>query len=98
MISLAYDPTNCWSVITEMTSVKSRAELRLSDTPTVGSIAKSDWYGGKVEHYSYVIGIYEGGEVMVYECGVPKLHETGCGFRILGSSPNEEIIGYHNFK
>lgn len=81
-----------------MTDVRSRSELVLTDTPVAGAIAKSIYNG--IEHYSYVVGQYDDGQVMIYECGKglgndPKPGKGGCGFRILGSSPNERIVGYH---
>lgn len=87
-------------MITTLTDIKSRSELVLTGTPTVGSIAKSIYNG--IEHYSVIIGLYADGRAMVYECGKglgndPKPGKGGCGFRILGSSPNETIVGYHNF-
>ena len=95
----AYDPSNCWSVITELTEIRSRSELVLTDTPQIGAIAKSIWYGYK-EHYSMVVHTYENNPPLVYECGDglgpnPIKGKGGCGFRILGSSPNEKIEGYH---
>jgi len=98
MAQASLDPANCWSVVTTLTDVKSRSELVLGSTVTAGAIAKSIYNG--IEHYSYVIGVYDTGDVMVLECGKglgnnPKPGKGGCGFRILGSSPNEIIIGYH---
>lgn len=81
-----------------MTNVRSRSELVLSPEPKVGAIFKSIYNG--IEHYGVTVGEFEGGEMMGYECGKglgnePKPGKGGCGFRILGSSPNEKIIGYH---
>lgn len=82
-----------------MTDVRSRSELVLTPEPKVGAIAKSIYNG--IEHYSLTVGEYKGGEMMVYECGKglgndPKPGKGGCGFRILGSSPSEIIVGYHD--
>src|SRR5690606_1860556 len=88
------DPANCWSVITSLTDIRSRSELVLTETPAVGAIVKSVYNG--IEHYSLSVGQFAGGEMMIYECGKglgndPKPGKGGCGFRILGSSPNEVV-------
>ncbi len=84
-----------------MTDIRSRSELVLTPEPIVGAIGKSIYNG--IEHYFVTIGKFAGGEMIIYECGKglgnePKPGKGGCGFRILGSSPNEKIIGFHLIK